>query len=62
MYECMCYVHLVADTYMYVAPGLMAEKQWRTGVISLLYFVTLQQVGMCIAAITASQQRVLFIC
>ena len=56
----MCYLHVDADAYMYVPPGphgRKAECTWG----HFFIFVTWQQVGMCIAAITASQQCVLFI-
>lgn len=55
----MCYVHVDADAYIYVPPGphgRKAERVWGQGSYNFFTFLTLQQVGMCLAAVTASQQ------
>lgn len=60
----MCYVHIDADAYIHVPPGphgRKAESVWGQGSFNFFTVLTLQQVGMCLAAITASQQWVLFI-
>lgn len=57
----MCYVHVDADMYMYIQLGPHGRKAWGQGLFHFFIFVSLQQIGMCIAAIMASQQWVLFI-